>query len=317
LLLTAAVHGDELNGVSIIHHLAFGADHLMVTEDDHIDVDELAGTVLCVPVVNVEGMILQSRHTPDGRDLNRLFPGKDRGNQAQRIAAALFEKCVRRADYLIDLHTAPQTRTNVPHVRADFDRPECKALARAFGTEIVLHSTGVPGTLRRAAADAGVAAILMESGTSHRFESGTVQVGVRGILNAMAHLGMLKRKPVRPAWRLLVRRSRWIRAADGGLLHTMVNGGDLVRKGERIATVTDPVGSRKANIISPVTGLVLGLATTPLVRAGDPIANVVIISGKRLKQAIDRDTVATPESGPTQEAEVADRGGDTLDEVDD
>ena len=109
MALTAAVHGDELNGVSIIHHLAFGDDHIADTNDDHIDVSKLAGTLLCVPVVNVEGMILQTRSTPDGRDLNRLFPGKATGNQAQRIAHALFEQVVRRANYLIDLHTAPYT----------------------------------------------------------------------------------------------------------------------------------------------------------------------------------------------------------------
>ena len=317
LALTAAVHGDELNGVSIIHHLAFGDDHLAATDDDPVDVANLSGTLLCVPVVNVEGMILQTRDTPDGRDLNRLFPGKASGNQAQRIAHALFESVIRRSDFLIDLHTAPPTRMNVPHVRADFDRPECKALGRAFGTELVLHSNGVPGTLRREAARAGVAAILMESGTSHRFEPSTIRVGVRGIINVMAHIGMLERTPLPPAWRLLVRRSRWVRTTDGGLLHTVTRGGALVRKGEVIAHVTDPVGSRVATIESPVTGLVLGLTTTPLVRAGDPIANIVIVTGVRLEQAIARDSAAQAAPMRTEEAEVADDLGHTLDEVGD
>jgi len=317
MALTAAVHGDELNGVSIIHHLAFGDDHIADTNDDHIDVSKLAGTLLCVPVVNVEGMILQTRGTPDGRDLNRLFPGKATGNQAQRIAHALFEQIVRRADYLIDLHTAPPTRMNVPHVRSNFDRPECKALARAFGTEIVLHAVGTAGTLRREAAEAGVATVLLESGTSHRFEIGTIQVGVRGILNVMAHIGMIDRKPIPPAWRLLVRRSRWVRTAEGGLLHTVIEGGALVRAGDVIAHVTDPVGSRVASIESPVTGLVLGLTTTPLVRAGDPIANIVIVTGKRLERAIARGEARKDKPGTIEEAEVADKEGHTLDEVGD
>ena len=315
LALCAATHGDELGGVAIIHHLTFGDDHVDQTGDDHLDLAQLAGTLLCVPMINMEGVVLQTRETPDGRDLNRVFPGSATGNQAQRIAHALFDTVIRRADCVVDLHTAPHTRINVPHVRANLDRPECKAIARAFGTEIVLHSVGSKGTLRRAAAEAGVPAVLMESGTSHRFEAATVRAGVRGILNVMAHLGMVDRDNLPPAWRILVRRSRWVRTSDGGLLHTCVEGGALVRAGDTIAHVTDPFGSRVGSVESPVTGLVLGLTVSPLVRAGDPIANIVLVSSGRLERAIARGARAVPARGDTEETEVSDEAGSTLDEV--
>ncbi len=319
LAVTAAIHGNEMNGTGIIHQLVYGSDHQAGTADDYIDPAAMNGTLILVPVVNVEGMLLQDRNAPDGRDLNRLFPGKRDGNQSQRLAHTLFTQVVRRADYLVDLHTAPLTRMNVPHVRANLDNTECKRLARAFGTEVVLHSDGPLGSIRRTATDAGVAAILLESGTSHRFEPDSLECGVRGILNVMAKLGMLQAKIVKPRWRILVRRFRWIRAPEGGLLHTLIEGGASVKKGETIAHITDPFGSSVESVTSPVTGYVVGLATTPLVRPGDPIANVVIVREKKLQEIIEKDTQAglkpREHVEEVEEDEVEDEGGSTLDET--
>ena len=150
----AGIHGDELNGVSVVHHLIHGDDHIANTDDDTIN-RKTFRHLICVPVVNIEGMLLEQRGAPDNRDINRLFPGKQNGNQSQRIAHALFEGVVSRADYLIDLHSAPHSRTNLPHVRADFDKKECLELARAFGTQIILHSSGPKGSLRREASAKG------------------------------------------------------------------------------------------------------------------------------------------------------------------
>jgi predicted deacylase len=319
LAVTAAIHGNELNGTGIIHHLIYGADHEAGTKDDHIDAEKMSGTLILVPVVNVEGMLLQQRHSTDGRDINRLFPGKPNGNHSQRLAHALFDQVVRRADHLIDLHTAPSTRMNVPHVRADLDDKACKKLARAFGTEVILHSNGPDGSIRREAVDSGVPTILLESGTSHRFEPQSLKCGVRGILNVMARLGMIERRNVRPSWRILVRRFRWVRSTTGGLLHSLIEGGASVKKGEVIAHVTDPFGSSVESITSPVTGYVIGLATTPLVRPGDPIANVVIVREKKLQEIIEKDTAAgrrpREHVEAVEEQEVEDDGGSTLDET--
>jgi predicted deacylase len=319
LAVTAAIHGDELNGTGIIHHLIYGADHEADTKDDHIDSTTMCGTLILVPVVNVEGMLLQDRHTTDGRDINRLFPGKSSGNHSQRLAHALFEQVVKKADHLIDLHTAPSTRMNVPHVRANLDKKNCKTLARAFGTEVILHSDGPEGSIRREAVDIGVPTILLESGTSHRFEPESLECGVRGILNVMAKLGMIERKIERPRWRLLVRRFRWVRSTTGGLLHSLIEGGASVKKGEVIAHVTDPFGSSVESITSPVTGYVIGLATTPLVRPGDPIANIVIVREKKLQEIIEKDTAAgrSPRDHveDVEEEEIEDDDGSTLDET--
>ena len=304
--LIAGIHGDELNGVSVVHHLIHGDDHIANTEDDTINRNQLAGTIICVPVVNVEGMLLEQRGAPDNRDINRLFPGKENGNQSQRIAHALFEGVVSRADYLIDLHSAPHSRTNLPHVRADFDKNDCLDLARAFGTQIILHSSGPKGSLRREATTRGTPTILLEAGTAHRFEMEAVHAGIEGILNVMGHLGMIERKSRLPAFRLLVRRSKWARAESGGLLYSLVKAGDHVNKGQKIALITDPLGAKTHTIESPRTGVIVGLALNPLVRAGDPIANIVLCSEKKWERAQIQPDAHNPEEESVDDEESLD-----------
>ena len=306
LALTAGIHGDELNGVSVVHHLIHGDDHIAGTDDDRISRDDLAGTLICVPVVNIEGMLLEQRVAPDNKDINRLFPGKKNGNQSQRIAHALFEGVVKRSDFLIDLHSAPQSRTNLPHVRANFEEDECMELARAFGTQIILHSAGPNGSLRRTATSNGTPTILLEAGTAHRFEMDAVHSGIEGVLNVMGHLGMIERENKLPAIRLLVRRSKWARAEAGGLLYSLVSVGQHVKKGENIALVTDPLGEKTHTIESPRTGVIVGLALNPLVRAGDPIANIVLCSASKWKRARDEANSDDPEEESVDDEEALD-----------
>ena len=158
-------------------------------------------------------------------------------------------------------------------------------LARAFGTQIILHSKGPKGSLRRAATNDGTPTILLEAGTAHRFEMDAVHAGIEGVLNVMGHLGMIEREVRLPAVRLLVRRSKWARAEAGGLLYSRVNVGEHVSKGQEIALVTDPLGEKTHRIESPRTGVIVGLALNPLVRAGDPIANIVLCSKAKWKRA--------------------------------
>ena len=304
--LVAGIHGDELNGVSVVHHLIHGDDHIANTEDDAIDREQLSGTLICVPVVNIEGMLLEQRGAPDNRDINRLFPGKRNGNQSQRIAHALFEGVASRSDYLIDLHSAPHSRTNLPHVRADFDRKDCLDLARAFGTQIILHSNGPKGSLRREASAQGTPTILLEAGTAHRFEMDAVHSGIEGVLNVMAHLGMIERKLRLPAFRLLVRRSKWARAEAGGLLYSLVKAGDHVKKGQKIALITDPLGAKTHSIESPRTGVIVGLALNPLVRAGDPIANIVLCSAAKWRNTQKETDPHRPEEESVDDEESLD-----------
>ena len=306
LALTAATHGDELNGVSVIHHLIHGDDHIAGTADDRIDLAEMAGTLICVPVVNIDGMLLSQREAPDNRDINRKFPGKPEGNQSQRIAHALFEGVVKHADHLIDLHSAPRARTNLAHIRADFDKPECMGLARAFGTRIILHSEGPSGSLRREATAIGTPTILLEAGTAHRFELDAVHAGIEGVLNVMAHLNMIEREVRLPAVRMLVRRSKWARAETGGLLHSLVKPGDHVKKGDILAHITDPFGATEQTIVSPRTGIIVGLAMDPLVRAGDPVANIVLCSKSRWERAQSKPDPLDPEEEEIEDEDALD-----------
>ncbi|HJM41518.1 MAG TPA: succinylglutamate desuccinylase/aspartoacylase family protein, partial [Candidatus Thalassarchaeaceae archaeon] len=213
---------------------------------------------------------------------------------------------VKRSDYLIDLHSAPHSRTNLPHVRANFDQKDCMELARAFGTQIILHSTGPRGSLRRTATKQGTPTILLEAGTAHRFEMDAVHAGIEGVLNVMGHLGMIERENKLPAVRLLVRRSKWARAEAGGLLYSLVNVGDHVKKGQEIALVTDPLGEQTHSIESPRTGVIVGLALNPLVRAGDPIANIVLCSSGKWKRAQNEFNAEDPEEESVDDEESLD-----------
>ena len=315
IAIIGAIHGDELNGTGIIHHLVYGDDHRPDTSDDHIDPTRLSGTLILVPVANVEAMMMNSRTSPDGRDLNRLFPGTLEGSQTSRLAHAIFTHIVKRADYLIDLHTAPRSRMNVPQIRADLDNPKCKKIARAFGTKVIMNSKGPKGSIRREATKIDVPAILLESGSSHRFERKAVVGGVKGILNVLSKLKMIEREIEKPHWRILVRKFRWVRAPSGGILHTLVPGGAVVKEGEAIAYVTDPFGARVDDVFSPVNGYVVGLATTPLIRPGDPIANIVFVREKKLQEIITKESMNEAPLHEVAEQEIEDDEGSTLDET--
>ena len=179
-------------------------------------------------------------------------------------------------------------------------------LARAFGTHIILHSSGPKGSLRRTATNDGTPTILLEAGTAHRFEMEAVHSGIEGVLNVMGHLGMIVRENLLPAVRLLVRRSKWARAEAGGLLYSLVDVGDHVKKGQEIALVTDPLGEQTHSIESPRTGVIVGLALNPLVRAGDPIANIVLCSAAKWKRGQSEMNAENPEEEAVDDEEALD-----------
>jgi len=312
LAITSAIHGDELNGVSILHFLIHGNDHIPNNEDDFIDVNNLHGTLILIPIANPESVLLMQRRTTDGRDLNRQFPGNPNGNHSQRLAHALFSSIINKADYLIDIHTAPGTRVNLPHIRTNFDNKKCKDLARAFGTNIVLHSLGSEGTIRREATNVGCPAILLETGSSNSFQIENVKEGLVGILNILKHLKMIEGEKIEPNYRVLVRKSRWIRATSGGLLHNVIEMGELVEENQLIAHITDPFGSKVDDIFAPCKGLIVSIATIPLIRIGDPLAHLVPIKKtyERVKNAIELD-----EDCPCEEELVNDEEGVQLDDM--
>lgn len=258
LCLTAGVHGDELNGVEIVRRVA---------ESVSADPQALSGTLIGVPIVNLHGFRRSSRYLPDRRDLNRYFPGRERGSSASRIAYNFFDDVVQHCDFLVDLHTGSFHRTNVPHVRADLEVPATFELAKDFGTSIIVRSVGSAGTLRRAATEAGIPAITYESGEPMRFELADVDRGVKGIYNLMRAREMWPGRPGREKPEVM-RRSHWVRCNDGGILISRVELGDRVTTGQILGTVTDPLSNEVAEVKAPHPGVVIGQAMNQVVMPG-------------------------------------------------
>lgn len=257
LCLTGALHGDELNGVEIIRRVLFG-----------LEPEKVNGTVIGIPIVNLHGFRRSSRYLADRRDLNRYFPGHPRGSSASRVAHSLFQEIVRHCDYLVDIHTGSFQRTNLAQIRADVNQPQVLKLARLFGDIAVLNHRGARGTLRRAATDAGIAAVTIEVGEPLRLQPDQVAIGVRGIKAVMSGLGMSVGRKEKSTRQRIYYRSSWLRTDDGGILLAKVDLGEEVQKGQVLGTVTDPITNRRTAITTPFDGRIIGMAINQVVMPG-------------------------------------------------
>ena len=255
--LTAAVHGDELNGIEIVRR---------VLHD--VDPDQLAGAIIGVPIVNVQGFRRGSRYLPDRRDLNRYFPGNPNGSAAARIAHSFFTEVIMTCDALVDLHTGSFERANLPQIRADLRNPDVLTLTQGFGSMVVLHSTPTAGTLRHAATLAGIPAVTVEAGGPSQLEPMEVRHGVKGITTLLATLGMSKRLRFRSTPEPVYYRSSWVRADNGGILLSDVALGSTVREGDLLGTITDPMSNARTEVRSPFSGRIIGMARNQVVMPG-------------------------------------------------
>ncbi|HXH60899.1 MAG TPA: succinylglutamate desuccinylase/aspartoacylase family protein [Fimbriimonadaceae bacterium] len=277
VLVSGAIHGDEINGSGIVREIIRNKPHRLSK-----------GTLVLVPVVNVLGFEQHNRYMPDRRDLNRFFPGKLDGSLTSRFAHAFFDEIVRRCDFVIDLHSAAWTRTNFPNVRADLSAPKVAAFAHSLGCEILVDDKGPKGSLRQEAVRAGVPTVLLEAGEVNKVEPRVVEFGLRLITNGLIGLGMIERKPYAPIYQAVIRRNSWIRAHSGGLLDFHVAPGDVVEKGEPVATNMTLLGEEQSVVNAPYGGIVLGMTTLPAVMPGDPIIHLGQVVGgyKRVAKAI-------------------------------
>jgi predicted deacylase len=257
LCLTAAVHGDELNGIEIVRR---------VLHD--IDPDKLSGAVIGVPIVNVQGFRRGSRYLPDRRDLNRYFPGNPDGSAAARIAHSLFSDVIAHCDAVVDLHTGSFERANLPQIRADLRNPDVVTLTLGFGSMVVLHSVPTAGTLRHAATEAGIPAVTVEAGGPSQLELTEVKHGVKGIETLLTTLGMIKKIRLWGEPEPVYYRSSWVRADNGGILLANVTLGTTVREGDVLGTITDPMSNAQTEVISPWSGRVIGMARNQVVMPG-------------------------------------------------
>lgn len=257
LCLTGAVHGDELNGIEIIRRTVYD-----------VVPEKLAGRVVGIPIVNLPGFQQGTRYLPDRRDLNRHFPGSADGSLADRIAHSLFESVIRHCDMLVDIHTGSLKRTNLPQLRADMNVPAVADFTRGFDRIAVVHSTGTPGMLRTAAVDAGIRAVTLEAGESHRIQEHQIEAGVNSLTSLMEKQGMISRMFVWGDPEPVYYDSNWIRAEQGGILFSEVELGDRVTAGQIMGYVADPITNAQHPIRATSKGRVIGMAVDQVVMAG-------------------------------------------------
>lgn len=264
LWLSAAVHGDELNGVEIISRVL-----------NELKDPLRRGTIVAVPIVNVFGFIGQSRYLPDRRDLNRSFPGSLRGSLASRIAHLFMTEIVERCTHGIDLHTAAVDRSNLPQVRGDMQDADTRRLAEAFNAPVMMHSPIRPGSLRGAAGKRGMPSLVYEGGEAQRFNEFAIGMGVRGIYGVLHSLGMVSKPPRgKRTETTLVEESSWIRARRGGLWQLLVDEGEKVMKGGALGVIGDPFGADRITIRAPFDGIVIGKTNNPVVHGGDSLVHL-------------------------------------------
>ncbi|RMH19177.1 MAG: deacylase [Gemmatimonadetes bacterium] len=266
--LSGAVHGDEIVGVEIIRQVL-----------DLLDPRRLAGTVLAVPIVNVFGFVTGSRYLPDRRDLNRVFPGSERGSLASRLARTFMDRVVEPAAYGIDFHAGSDDRTNLPQIRGNLEDGETRRLAEVFAAPVMMHSETIRGSLREAAGRLGKRVLLFEGGEPRRFSRFAVEMAVPGTLRVLHALGMIPvevvRAPARPSVECV--KSHWVRAPRGGVFRMETHLGAVVAKGEPLGVVTDPVAPGGRAVRSPCDGIVIGHAVNPLVHQGNGLVHVGVV----------------------------------------
>ena len=257
LCLTAAVHGDELNGIEMVRRVLHDTD-----------AKKLSGSIIGVPIVNVQGFRRGSRYLPDRRDLNRYFPGNPNGSAAARIARSLFEDVIAHCDALVDLHTGSFERANLPQIRADLRNPDVVTLTQGFGSMVVLHSKPTAGTLRHAATMAGIPTVTVEAGGPSQLELAEVKRGVAGIQTLLTTLGMVKARRRWGAPEPVYYKSSWVRADNGGILLSDVTLGSTVRVGDLLGSITDPMNNARTELRSPYSGRIIGMARNQVVMPG-------------------------------------------------
>ncbi|WP_248516977.1 succinylglutamate desuccinylase/aspartoacylase family protein [Salinarchaeum laminariae] len=288
--LTAAAHGDELNGIEVVREVAHDWAH-----------EDLHGTLVCLPVLNVPGFLAQQRYLPIyDRDINRSFPGDPESTSAKRIAHSIFQNFIEPCDLGIDFHTSTRGRTNMLHVRAEMTDEDVGRVARGFASNVIIDSDGPSGSLRREASEAGVPTITVEMGEAHRFQRGLIDRALTGVASVFAEFGLHPDAPVKwPGWRTVISDNSdktWLRADVGGIVDMHADRGGLVREGEAICTITSPFKQDGEVVEAPFTGLLVGVLENPVVYPGNPLCHIVKLTDDTLR-ALERSQDSGIEDG--------------------
>lgn len=264
LLLSGGLHGDEINGIETVRRIIESEYHIPER-----------GTIICIPIINIYGFIHFSRSVPDGKDVNRSFPGNKNGSLASRVAHYLMRDIIPKIDYGIDFHTGGADRTNYPQIRCVLKDPKNLELARAFHAPFAIDSVYRSNSLRQSAAKLGKKILVFEGGEAGRFDERAIQEGINGTLRLINHLGMASRDLPRAEYESkTVKSSSWIRAKNSGLFQSMVQYGQIVKKNQLVGHITDPFGEFKVVLKAPMEGYVIGLQNNPIIHQGDALMHI-------------------------------------------
>ena len=266
VLLIAGIHGDEINGVEVVRQLI--AKQINKPKK---------GTIICIPILNIFGFLNANRTFPDGRDLNRVFPGRKSGSLASRVAFHFTQNILPHVDYCLDFHTGGSTRYNAPQVRIMPDNSDLLELAKVFGPPFIVVSKNLNKSLRATCFNLGIPSVLFEGGKALSNDKHVVKKGVDGVTRVLTKLDMLDEKFISEKIlvdSIIIEKSKWMRANKSGLLHIKIDCGKLVEKDEFLATITDPYGTMRYIVRAPNEGYIINVNHSPIVHQGDAIFHI-------------------------------------------
>lgn len=265
VLFTAGLHGDEINGTEIVRELIVKKIN-----------KPKRGTIICIPVINIFGFVNQTREFPDGRDLNRIFPGSKTGSLASQFAYYILKEIIPHIDYAIDFHAGGAQRFNAPQIRIVPNNAELKTLSDVFGAPFTLYSNNISGSFRSSCDKMNVKMLLFEGGKSVDINNGVTKEAVEGTKRFLTHFDMLKNKHEisKPHQTIYIEKSDWIRANFSGMFHGLKQIGSYVTKGELLATISDPFGKVSHKLKAPHAGYLINVNDAPIVYQGDAVFHI-------------------------------------------
>jgi predicted deacylase len=265
ILLQAGVHGDEINGIETLRR--------MISDGTFKSIQK--GTVIVIPLLNVFGFINFSREVPDGKDINRSFPGSSKGSLASRIASKLTQKIIPHVNYAIDLHTGGADRYNYPQVRFSKGNKESEEIAKAFGVKYLIKKSTISHSFRRICKNRKIPMVVFEGGESFRTDNYVIEQATRGIKNVLNHFSMLEFNDGFGAdKKILIKKTIWQRAAYAGLFQWTKSSGQQVKKGEKIGHLNDPFGNKSIKVIAKRDGHIIGHNNASVVNQGDALFHI-------------------------------------------
>ncbi len=280
LLVCAAIHGDEINGVAIVQKLL-----------NFVSKRNIKGTLIAVPVVNIFGLLSGERYLPDRRDLEGNFPGSETGSYAARYAHSFITEIFSKATHCIDLHTGEEHYQKHPQVVTNFKRKEALELAKIFRAPLTIHSESDYGFLYQMNEASGIPTLSYHAGEGKRFDFGGISIGVRGIIKVMQHLGMIQSNTKSlPHTPLSIEKTSWVRSPGSGLCRLFKKLGTIVKEGEEIAAISDPFGTaQKFTVISPCNGVIIEQNNLPLTNEGEPVVKLAHTQGELSEQPLSEE----------------------------